>query len=444
MTLLRAQLADGRVEGRCRRSGKNWTCQRCPHRAFCSVLSSRWVQKGHGVWREGEHRSRSNLQNADDFLSPRQKWPGSLIILTEAKAHQAHHTINDSASAINTCSKATKWDRAIEVLKDVRNLNLKPNVVIYNALATAQPWHQVVNLMCIMYTRSVQADQITFGSAIHSVSSSISSSVWLKAALLFDESRMRSIICDVVSCNSAMSTFDAAFEWSRCLKAFEDLRCWNVERNVMVSNTVLSACSRVDLWQESISCLNSLFDNGSPGLQPTVVTRGIVMSACAFLRQWAFALHQMSFLSLLGSGYGSARHAKGNIAICSIGISACAFGSLWKEAVSLCLVARCLEGEVKVRSFNDAIAACGRRGQWQWALWLLSEAGQGSNVVTYAAAITACGESKWQHALLVFSSLKSSHLEAGLGMRTDSRRFQVGDSWTLHVKTPKILKAAPP
>lgn len=414
MTLSLVTLADGRVEW-CRSQGRSGKCQlRATPRAFCrGVLTSRWV-KGHGdVWREAEHRPRSNLQNADDFLPRWQKWPGSLIILAEAKAHQAHHTINDSASAINACSKATKWDRAIEVLKDVCILNLKPNLVIYNALATAQPWQQVVNLMCIMHTRSIQADQISFGSAIHSVGSSSSSSVWLKAALLFDESRMRSVICDVVSCNSAMSTFDAAFEWSRCLRTLEDFQCWNVERNVMVSNTVLSACGRVDLWQESVSCLNSLFDNG--GLQPTVVTRGIVMSACTFLHQWAFALHQMSFLRFkkLGSGYRT-HHAQGNIAICSIGISACAFGSLWKEAVSLCLVARCLEGKVKARSFNDAIAACGRQGKWQWALWLLSEADQESNVVTYAAAITACGESKWQHALLVFSSLKSSHLEAGV------------------------------
>ena len=82
------------------------------------------------------------------------------------------------------------------------------------------------------------------------------------------------------------------------------------------------------------------------------------MSACTVVGQWAVALHQMSCLTFRRFEDFGIRNLD-NIAICSVGISACALGSLWAKALSLCSAASYLNGKVKVRSFNDAIAACG-------------------------------------------------------------------------------------
>lgn len=279
-------------------------------------------------------------------------WHG--LTLWAAKAHHLHH-VQGAAATVSACTKATKWDEAIEILKNVRNLNLEPNLVTYNALAKAQQWQEVVNLFSIMQSRHIKADEVSCTSLIHRLGCS---SLWLKAALFFRESRARGVICDVVSCNSAMSACDAAFAWSCCLDVFEDLKCSNIQTNVLAFNTILSACGRMDLWESTLASLQHLALSAGLGLEPTLVTRSVVMSACTFVGQWAVALHQMSCLTF-GHFEDFGLRNVGNMAICSVGISACALGSLWEKALSLCSAASYLKGKVKVRSFNDAIAACG-------------------------------------------------------------------------------------
>ena len=347
-------------------------------------------------------------------------WGNDLSLLADARAHRVQDIVG-STSVINACSKATTWFTAVGVLKDSYNAQLEPNLVTYNALANGkgQDWQRVVHLLLIMSVRFIEADGISCSSLIHCVGSS---SLWLEAAILFDESRKRSIICDIVCCNSAMSACDSARKWSHCVEAFEDLNRSYIQTNIMVFNTVLSAYAGMDLWKCTVATLNSLRVRTVAGrdFDPTLVTRSIAMSACTFVGQWAFALHQMSLLKQRPLEIRNASRKAGNAAVCGLGISACALGSLWTEAVSLCFNASS-HGKVNVRSFNDAIAACGRRGQWQWALWilwllkLLSLADRNvATVVTYTAAMTACGQSQqWQSALQVFSAMKSSDLEAG-------------------------------
>ena len=345
-------------------------------------------------------------------------WGNDLALLADARAHRVQDIVG-STSLINACSKATTWFTAVGVLKDSYNTQLEPNLVTYNALANGkdQDWQRVVHLLLIMSVRFIEADGISCSSLIHCVGSS---SLWLEAAILFDESRKTSIICDIVCFNAAMSACDSARKWSHCLEAFEDLNRSYIQTNIMVFNTVLSAYAGMDLWKCTVTTLNCLRVRTVAGrdFEPTLVTRSIAMSACTFVGQWAFALHQMSLLKQRPLETRNASRKAGNAAICGLGISACALGSLWTEAVSLCFNASS-HGKVNVRSFNDAIAACGRRGQWQWALWILwlLSLADDRNVVTYTAAMTACGQSQqWQSALQVFSAMKSSDLEAGLRM----------------------------
>ena len=107
----------------------------------------------------------------------------------------------------------------------------------------------------------------------------------------------------------------------------------------------------------------------------------------------------------------------------------CAGQSLGKSTVFV-FSCQLPEGEVKVRSFNDAIAACGELRldseksfqhsvckplcHWQTCSISANPDPSDSYTVTYTAAITACGQSqRWQHALLLFSALRASNLEAG-------------------------------
>ena len=338
-------------------------------------------------------------------------WSNALAIWESSRGDsQNNHNAALSTSVISTCSKAAKWLRGLRLLKQAEVHRLRRNLLTFNALLNVKgkgkEWQQVVSWLRLAQAGSVQPDRITYSSEINAVGSD---SQWLQAVFFVQELCEKSISGDVISCNSAMSACNSAVQWAASISIFQDLILQRVSgekrqypSNIFVMNSALSALGLVDLWEDTFLMLKHMESAQGLSLQPSLVTRSIAMSACTFVGRWDVSLHQMSLLS---------QH---NEVTCSTGISACALGSLWAEALSLCGMAIYNSWPVRVRSLNDAIAACGRHEQWQWALHMLSKMRQlrvEGDVITYTSAITACERSRlWKRALLL-SSLTTQSLQ---------------------------------
>ena len=75
--------------------------------------------------------------------------------------------------------------------------------------------------------------------------------------------------------------------------------------------------------------------------------------------------------------------------------------SRWQRAIFLLF-----SEEMNVTGLNSAISACGKRGQWQWALYLMACASDRRlplDNISYNSAMSACGKGKqWQMAVALF------------------------------------------
>ena len=70
---------------------------------------------------------------------------------------------------------------------------------------------------------------------------------------------------------------------------------------------------------------------------------------------------------------------------------------------------------VDVVVYNSAISACGRAGQWEWAISLfkvLQDEALQCTVITYNSVISACEGRCWNAALQCFQELVFQQMEA--------------------------------
>lgn len=166
--------------------------------------------------------------------------------------------------------------------------------------------------------------------------------------------------------------------------------------DVRAYNTALSVCkaSRKG-WLAAAQFLEGL---NKKELRPTVVSYGACRRTCERSTQW-----QRVFCLLQETGLHQIEIS--NVLV-STAINSCEAWQ-WKEVLQLL-------GKPKVEpdliSYSAAISACGKAKQWMLALCLLRESQNLAlevNIVTYNAAITACDDS-WQRALQLFTECRST------------------------------------
>jgi pentatricopeptide repeat protein len=124
----------------------------------------------------------------------------------------------------------------------------------------------------------------------------------------------------------------------------------------------------------------------SRGIKPDVVICSQLVTIYGKLRQPELALKMLETME-------TERGLVPNDRTYNAAISACAKGGQWQQALSLLQEMR-EKGVIPDRiTYSAAISACGKGGQWQQALSLLQEMrekGVTPNVITYSAAISAC------------------------------------------------------
>jgi len=81
------------------------------------------------------------------------------------------HTVRYSySSTISSCDKSGNCEKAIELLNEMSDAGLSPNVVCFNAAIKScdksDCWESALELISRMEAQNVSADIITFNSAI--------------------------------------------------------------------------------------------------------------------------------------------------------------------------------------------------------------------------------------------------------------------------------------
>ncbi|CAE7307570.1 MRL1 [Symbiodinium pilosum] len=235
---------------------------------------------------------------------------------------------------------------------------------------------------------------------------------------------------DIISYSAAISACEKCAKWktsmemdvitycaaiSACQKSvalglFREMRSF--KPSIVAANAVISAFGMASEWQRALT----QFRSSSYTLKPDVVTYAAVMTAlekavtaCGNAAQWSIAIYLLEEAQARMLQPDVVTH-DGALVVKRVkdlpGYEMAATGFL-DRADSLSVLT--------VVTFSAAISACGKSSQWIAALDLFSSMDKRTleaNVITLSSAITACERSlKWPEALVLIADALSTQLK---------------------------------
>ena len=288
-------------------------------------------------------------------------------------------TASEYSTSIVALSRVRRARQAVELLEEMKQRELAPNLYCYSA----------------------------------AISACGKSGQWRRALALLRELRdERAIELNAVVWNAAISACEKAGELKSALKLLGEMEASGVEPDFVSYSTAISACGKAGDWERACALLDTMHakvaakGSGHAG-SSIVVPYTLAISACARARQWEAALAILEAMPRRG--------IEPNTITFNAAITACEKGGQWERALALLDEMHARGTARDVTSFNAAISACEKCGQWERALALIDEIqdqGLEPDVVSFSAAMAACDKGgQWEHAVALLDKMRTHGLE---------------------------------
>ncbi|CAJ1424177.1 unnamed protein product [Effrenium voratum] len=320
-------------------------------------------------------------------------------------------------SAITACERGTFWRPALDLLCHLRASRRAPDVISYNAAISAcekaQGGHRHAAAfrahgsawdprprpqLCAGAAQAAWSVQKRLSRLTASVSEQAQAAIgacgkarrWQQAVHLLG-ALIAEDLADVFSFTSAISACEKASQWRQALDLLTAVFAHKTEPSVFTYNSALSACARGSQWQISLGLLQ---DFEARHLRADVVTYNCLIRSA----DWALALF---FLRSLPS-----QTVRPTVISFNAALDACGKAGQWTQVLALLaeLLARSGSGEVTLSevTLSTVVSACGRAARWQEAAaaWRRLSISVVPNVVAFNALISAYDQGgQWQKAI---------------------------------------------
>ncbi|CAK9033331.1 Pentatricopeptide repeat-containing protein At2g31400 [Durusdinium trenchii] len=350
-------------------------------------------------------------------IVPLVVWPLALALL---------HVANPVKLDVVTFNSfhGSSWQRAAQMCQEMCQRSLQADLLSYNSAIRdlTSRWSMALGLVARSAEETLQADVVTCTSCLsmchlwwersfamlHSWSSRhlsgnsktynalisrVTSSNWLQALVVFsDLFSGRLVRADVISHNAVIT----GSTWSVALSLFQRMRRDGTRPSAISENTVISTCERQQLWHQSLAFglpLGGPWWQALSRLKLRNLQAGVVVVGAAVNACVTSGWRRaQELLDLLRQ-----RFSEPNVIIHNSMVSACEKSHAWQNALQM--------DDIDLPGFNAAISACEKAEEWQQSLRLLWSLPISADVVSCNAALSACEKrQKWQIALQLLQS----------------------------------------
>jgi len=310
-------------------------------------------------------------------------------------------TFFTASKAIQDFGKLGKWEEAVGVLRSMKDMNVKPNVVNFNLAISAcgqkKQWECALKLLEEMQDESIEPNVITYNTAISACGKAMK---WDRAMGLLEHMKTKQVQPDKLSYNSTISACGKGMKPEMALNLLEEMKQLNVKPDVISYNASISACGVAQKWENALLLLD---DMKKQRLEPDVISYNAAISAC---EKGARADKALELLEVMKT-----QNVDPNIITYSAAISACEKGMKWEKALELLEEIKQWDIQPSVIAYSAAISACEKGVQPEMAMKLLEKMKTDNlepSVISYTSAISACAKGlQPEKALDLFKEMKS-------------------------------------
>eukprot|EP00435_Cladocopium_sp_Y103_P030733 s141_g7.t1 len=333
------------------------------------------------------------------------------------------------------CAKANgekePWRKALKLLLTLESF-LQASPVSYGSAVGCAPWHVALDLLQRCHLRGMVPSTVVLNNALGAVKGGAPCDQWMRVLQLL--TWQPSATPDVISYSSAIASCES---WVQALSILQMMEADQVQPNLITCNGIMDICHKTGEWQVALGLLSlmssseveadSISYNSAIGacqasgevrialsllaqmrsqrIQAVTVTYNISMAVCERRGHWRQALWLLAAMEV--------EEVVPDVISCSSNVSACGFVAAWSTALALTL-----GGVEDVFSFNAAISACDKGGQFTSALRLLdlmSEAVVVPDVITFNGIISASGKDRhWRHACGLLSQILARNISPNI------------------------------
>lgn len=261
--------------------------------------------------------------------------------------------IRSCTKNIRTQGRSSCWIPASVMLTEIRLGQLRPDMIVYNALVAAcspgAQWACALALQADLWERGLRPQTLVCNSAISVCAKA--DLPWVLATAALGQARLGGCEPTVVTCSAVISAVGVG-QWSLAPMLLGELQTRGLEPqgNIVTYGAVITACEKGLRWPLA---LRALHDLPTLGLQANLVSYGALMAACSASRQWVLALRLGREVGLGGMEL--------NAIAASAAVSACQRAGRWELARHLLGAAVARSGvRPDVVFYNSVASAAGR------------------------------------------------------------------------------------
>jgi pentatricopeptide repeat protein len=160
-------------------------------------------------------------------------------------------------AAIDACSKAKLWKRALELLNEMEARGVPPSDVTFSvtisALGNGGQWSKALDLLDLMRRKGMTINLITYNSAITALS---------KAAK-----------------QSSRSQFGKGELWTKVMELLGQMKADGIEPDGFSFSSAISCCGAEGRWEEALQ-LVEIMQKGGPRMRPNKIAYTAAIASC--------------------------------------------------------------------------------------------------------------------------------------------------------------------
>ena len=324
-----------------------------------------------------------------------QHWEGALALLKDMQDEAVQPNVITYNAAMGACEKGGSWQSAFDLFSEMEESKIPPSAVSYSALISAcrraSDWERALCLLS-----RTEPNNIIYSCAMEAL---LVAERWQLALLLWSNFRKTGEEADAPLLSTAMSAWAQGGGWPHALLLLQELQKMSVADGMAYTNAI-RACEATGSWEVALQLVEQMEASCSLGMSSNVST-SCLLSVVAQASAWQIALLLLDEKSGLSA----------DVVACSAALHACGKAGQWPWALELLEQAE-KNGIESTILCNAAITACDFSAQWQRALWLLWRMKQfgDPDAISFSAAISAC-EKQWEFALALLGEMRGHGLK---------------------------------